>query len=179
MHFWSNLANHPSIGTVVLVQRYLQPTYDATLLEQMEEVIQALRRAGKQVVLVGPVPEAAIHVPFAAARRLAQAALLRKSPGHAAVRCRDGRYPGQGGADGEGPRRGGVRAARGALRRGGLPLTLDGRPAYFDDHHLTLTTWRELAPLFLPYLLDGDGPLAKDPAISGQAGTAGPAETAR
>ena len=134
------LSATPGIRTVWLAGFWASPSYAVPGMgERLDATIIALQSAGKQVVLVGPVPPQPFEVP----RRLAHAAAFA---GDDPLR----------GADPADTRRATIWLsayyaawrARGvriiepldALSRGPTTLlTLDGQPLYFDSHHLSLT----------------------------------------
>ncbi|MEM7644509.1 MAG: acyltransferase family protein [Pseudomonadota bacterium] len=119
----------------------------AFFLDRLETSVLALKNAGKQVMLVYPLPEAARHVPEAAAR-----ALIRGGDPLALSVPRN-RYDARTAAIIEGYDRivadHGLLALRSQDRlcdRDRCRLFLDGVPLYRDTNHLTETAARSLAP---------------------------------
>ncbi len=142
-----------STETVVLVQRYLAPHYDDTLLDDLGETVRALAEAGKQVIVVGAVPEPYRYVPLVAARQIARHEPLPdlKRPRAAfeaetaAIRRWLDQLINEYGVEV-------IEPAASLCDARDCDLIREGQPLYFDALHLTLTTWRELAPRFEPYL---------------------------
>jgi peptidoglycan/LPS O-acetylase OafA/YrhL len=134
------LATTPAIRTVWLAGFWASPSYaQPGMADKLDATIAALQRAGKQVVLVGPVPPQPFEVP----RRLAHAAAFAGSdpvrgadPAETrrATRWLSAHYPQW--------RARGVRIIEplDALSQGQTTLLTDhGQPLYFDSHHLSLT----------------------------------------
>lgn len=156
------LLTSPTIQTVVLVKRYLAPHYDETLLDDLGLTVRALTEAGKQVVVVGAIPEPYHHVPLAAARQIAldqPQSDLEKSRAvfeaeTAAIRLWLGQLVRDYGVEV-------IEPAEVLCDARDCALIRDGQPLYFDAFHLTLTMWRELAPRFEPYLTLSESHLSR------------------
>jgi hypothetical protein len=147
---FAHLAATPAIHTVFLFARYDGEHFrrDLDFRRGIVRAATGLARAGKRVVLVGPVPGYDFNVP----KRLATHALRgRPLPdGMPAAdfvqRNRDafdllGRLSGPNFLHIYPHRRICDRMCR---------LVADGRPLYFDSHHLSVAGARHLAPLFEP-----------------------------
>jgi peptidoglycan/LPS O-acetylase OafA/YrhL len=140
-----------SVTHVVLVMRfdsYLGPDDAASFSSALDRTVQALRKAGKQVMLLDPIPTYGYSIPDALAQRQLRGWPLEEQ--------------GQLRSDYELRQAGGLSlAAQLASAHGAMRLSvaerlceaarcqvLDaaGRPLYFDDNHLSLTGARQLVP---------------------------------
>ncbi|KPF94084.1 acetylase [Novosphingobium sp. AAP83] len=134
------LLAQPQVRTVYLVGFWASPTYRTSNMQDLiDETIAQLQDAGKQVVLIGPVPSQSFDVP----RRLAQAAAqgkLEAVQGVSLLHYRREttwftrnyrRWENRGVA---------VIDPLAILAHGDRTrLMLDNKPLYFDSHHLSVT----------------------------------------
>jgi hypothetical protein len=147
------LAN-PSVRTVILAAHWSKGGYarKPEFAADLERTITLLRRAGKQVIVVGPAPPNDYDVP----RRLA----ILESEGRI--------------AEARGMTRAGLANANAYLAplfdrlpETGVPvvrpadficpgnqclLIVDGQPLYFDRHHLSLPAARKVSGMIIPML---------------------------
>ncbi len=129
----------------------------AVFTRGLTRTVKILTDAGKQVVIVGAVPEFQMRVPQALARMILSGKSRKIAPTRDQYLARD--------AD--------VRAVFAAIAKaypvrfvhpgailcpsGYCKAQMDGHPLYRDEHHLTVFGAKQLAPLFAP-LLATEGP---------------------
>jgi peptidoglycan/LPS O-acetylase OafA/YrhL len=140
------LSAHPEIETVIFSAFFEFPRYreDSGFGPGLIEAIQAVRNAGRQAIVVGPVPEQPFEVP----RQLALAAVLGTftPQGVATTEFSDRTRPLTTLMD-EARRAGASVVLPQALFCAGERCTImrDGRMLYFDEHHLSLDGARIVA----------------------------------
>lgn len=159
----ADIAAMPSVTTVVLIayyERHLGLGREPRLAA-LRRSVEAMRRAGKRVIIVGPLPKPHYNVPSGLVRRLwndrgdvptaisereyrAQSATLRADFATLAA-------PGAVTIFDPGPA---------LCRDGQCPYAIDGEPVYLDDNHVSLTGARRIARHMLPLLVLPDGRVA-------------------
>ncbi len=124
--------------------------------EGFAQLVERLTKAGKRVVIVGPVPEPHNDVPkllyvqrygFAAPPAPLSRAEYERRHARIIAFFRDlaATYPISF-----------IEPAEVLCARGSCPIADRGGPRYFDDNHLTVRTARALAPLYEPLFRDSD-----------------------
>ncbi|MEJ7934481.1 acyltransferase family protein [Sphingobium sp. AN558] len=124
---------------------------DPAFLRKLDGTIGALRRLGREVVLIGPVPPQPFDVPRRLAH-LARAGQLSRALGmdRATIEARTVHLRGFI----NGWRRSGVRVIEpvaSLCRKATCDIVREGKPLYFDSHHPSLTAARLIVARASPY----------------------------
>jgi len=149
------LTNHPTIKTVFLIAFYDndKDNRSFTYADGLRVSVSRLAESGKQVVLIYPIPRATIDVPSALARYAwngmgidalgsKKSAYLRRNTEILNL------------LDTLAGQRNVARVVphESLCREETCSVMLEGKPLYFDNHHLSLSGARHIAPLFERYL---------------------------
>lgn len=145
----------PEIGQVVLVSRWsaLRDEKSAAAADRLAEVVKQLTAAGKQVWLVGPVPDVKTLVPRALYLKslgLAQAFELR--PREDEFKATQSRTLAVLGNLAQLPGVSLVLPHEVLCADGWCEVVRDGKPLYFDDNHLTTAGAKLVASVLEPAL---------------------------
>lgn len=131
---FAQVAQSPQIQTVYLTAFWAKDSYrDTRVDEQLDDTIRRLNSAGKHVVIIGPVPPQTSPVPRRLALHGPQASTTTRSAFDRQTRWFTRHYPRWQTA--------GVRIVEPAARLfdgDKSVIVADGRPLYFDAHHLSL-----------------------------------------
>jgi peptidoglycan/LPS O-acetylase OafA/YrhL len=140
----------PQIETVILIAFYTSSHYNnSAIMPGIERTVQQLLLMNRHVVMVYPIPTPSANVPILLARAVA----VRSAPDKISISERqylDQNKPvisvlndltSRPGVDRVNPQ--GLFCAR-----GDCVISVDGKPAYFDDNHLSVTGARHLSKAF-------------------------------
>ncbi|HEX2526537.1 MAG TPA: acyltransferase family protein [Geminicoccus sp.] len=149
------LLSSPGIKTVFLAARYNAEVYVGTnLAGSMREAVADLVRAGKEVVLVSPIPTANMDVPRLLAHKMLTDGTAQQVSISRATFDRDSQhafsYLAQLQQEYGIPA---VRPDQALCDQTSCGVARDGKSLYFDDIHPSLTGARYIANLFVPYLI--------------------------
>jgi len=117
-------------------------------LAALKETLDRLESAGKTIVLVGPAPWPGYNSPSRAARELAFRGRL-ETPLEQSRATYDARFgPVEAWLDTVGTRITVIRPSSVLCDWARCSFEIDGKPAYFDDNHLSLLVMGSFEPLF-------------------------------
>lgn len=147
------LLGNSQIKTVFLIARYDSDIYRNTesLTDGLRKSIEELGNAGKQVVLVYPVPTAPVNVPEILARRMLKGYLPDSIATDKGKYLKNTKYALDFLDSLSLPYIFRVRLQDRLCNKATCSVYEDGSPLYFDDNHLNIFGARYVLPLFEPY----------------------------